>query len=575
MPGVHHQERGQIAAARRRQPQRIDPAGTRSRQEEDTMIKRTNLRPNPSPSQVVTRRAVVRLAGIGAGAVAAAPLWQALPAAAQATPEACLPQPGGSLTVGQIQDLTSFDPFMLLFVNYAIQHQIFDRLITMDHELEVSPSLAESWELGEDGQSITFTLRSGVTFHNGRPLEAADVVANIERAQNEETGGNIFAKVQTVESVEAPDASTVVVTFSAPAPNVFDIFDSLSIVAPEAFENLQRQPIGTGPFRFVEWIPGDQVAMARNETYWREGLPYLDEVIIKPYADGETLTLALESGQINAAISLPYANAERLSGSADVTVERGQDGALLYVLVINPPDASQEASPLSDKLVRQAINHAMNRQAIVDQALFGVGEATVIAFPEPSAAYFRELTEQYPFDLDRARELLAEAGYGDGFEMEILAPTSFPELVSMGQILAADLAQIGINATIAPIESAVWTPRLLAGDYQATFTFIGRSHKDPLGLFDNSPFRISNSPVWPEGDFPEGYAEAIEAAGTTVDPAARVESFRQVNEIMLDESVQIPISFKYTLFGWRNDVHGLDWSPDDEIKLGAAWIGAC
>ena len=529
------------------------------------MTNRTNL----------TRRAVVQLFGVGAGAVATVPLWRATPAAAQATPVACAPQTGGSLTVGQIQDLTSFDPFMLLFVNYPIQHQLFDRLIAMDHELNVNPSLAESWEVGEDGQSITFTLRPGVTFHNGHPLEAADVVANIERAQNEETGGNIFAKVQTVESAEAPDASTVVVTFTAPTPNMFDIFDSLSIVAPEAFENLQREPIGTGPFRFVEWIPGDQVVMARNDAYWREGLPYLDEVIVKPYADGETLTLALESGQIGAAISLPYTNAERLGASADVTIERGQDGALLYVLVINPPDASQEETPLSNKLVRQAINYAMNRQAIVDQALFGVGQATVVAFPETSSAYFPELTDQYPFDLERARELLAEAGYAAGFDMEILAPTSFPELVSMGQILAADLAQIGINASIVPIESAVWTPRLLDGDYQATFTFIGRSHKDPLGLFDNSPFRISNSPVWPEGDFPEGYAEAITAAGTTVDPEARAESFRSVNEIMLDQSVQIPISFKYTLFGWRNDVHGVDWSPDDEIKLGAAWIGEC
>lgn len=529
------------------------------------MVGRTNL----------SRRVVLRMVGIGAATGAGAPFWRALPSGAQGTPEACAPQPGGSLTVGQIQDLTSFDPFMLLFVNYPIQHQIFDRLIAMDHELKVDPALAESWVEGEGGQSITFTLRPGVTFHNGRPLEAADVVANIERARVEETGGNIFAKVQTVESAEAPDPATVVVTFSEPTPNVFDIFDSLSIVAPESFENLQRQPIGTGPFRFVEWIPGEQVVLARNDGYWKDGLPYLDEVVVRPYADGETLTLALESGQIDVGISLPYPNAERLGQSADVTIERGQDGALLYVLVINPPDPSQEETPLSNKLVRQAINHAMNREAIVDQALFGVGEATVVAFPEPSAAYFADLTDRYPFDLERARELLAEAGFPDGFQTEILAPTSFPELVTMGQLLAADLAQIGIEATITPIESAVWTPRLLAGDYQATFTFIGRSHKDPLGLFDNSPFRIGNSPVWPEGDFPDGYAEAITAAGTVIDPAERAESFRRLNEIMLDESVQIPISFKYTLFGWRNDVHGVDWSPDDEIKLGAAWKGAC
>ena len=256
-------------------------------------------------------------------------------------------------------------------------------------------------------------------------------------------------------------------------------------------------------------------------------------------------------------------------------MELGQQGSLLYVLVLNPPDPGGDETPLSDKLVRQAINHALDRQTIVDQALFGVGQSTVVPFPDFSVAYFAELAEQYPFDLDEARRLLAEAGYEDGFAMEILAPTSYPELVNMGQILAADLAEIGIDATIVPLESAVWTPRLLSGDYDATFTFIGRSHKDPLGLFDNSPFRTANSPVWPEGDFPDGYAEAIAAASTTIDPAAREESFRQLSEIMLDESVQLPISFKFTLFGWQNQVQNLDWSPDDEIKLAETWIADC
>ena len=94
-------------------------------------------------------------------------------------------------------------------------------------------------------------------------------------------------------------------------------------------------------------------------------------------------------------------------------------------------------------------------------------------------------------------------------------------------------------------------------------------------MFDNSPFRTANSAVWPEGDFPEGYAEAIEAASTTIDPEARMESFRQLSEIMLDQSVQLPISFKFTLFGWQNRVQNLDWSPDDEIKLGEAWLADC
>jgi peptide/nickel transport system substrate-binding protein len=523
------------------------------------------------------RREAMKLLGLGAGA-AVTVTW-AKPGSLAAQADACATpgaeQAGGTLTIGQVQDLTGFDPFQLLFINYPIMHQLFDRLIKMDHELQVNPWLAESWETPEDGLSVTFTLRSGVQFHTGRELTAQDVVANIERARVEETGGNIFPKVQTIASVEAPDASTVAVTFSKPTPNVFDIFDSICISDPETFDEVRTQPVGTGPFKFKEWVPGEQVVFERFEDYWQENVPLLDEVIVKPFADGEALTTALEAGQIDAGISLPYKDYQRLQDAENVTVETGQDGALLYVLVINPPDPGQEETPLSNNLVRQAINFAMNRQTIIDQALFGVGTATVVAFPETSIAYFPEFTDRYTFDLEQAKALLAEAGYADGFDMEILAPTSYPELATMGQILAADLAQIGINATISPMESAVWTPRLLAGDYQATFTFIGRSHKDPLGLWDNSPFRVNNSPVWPEGDFPAGYAEAITAASTTTDVEARRESFRQLNEIMLEQCVQIPISFKYTLFGWQNTVHGFDWSPDDEVKVANAWVGEC
>jgi peptide/nickel transport system substrate-binding protein len=525
----------------------------------------------------LSRRDVMKLLGLGAGSAVALTLGSTRLVTAQE--DACATpgpdQGGGTLTIGQVQDFTSFDPFVLLFINYPVMHQLFDRLIKMDHELAVNPWLAESWEVPDDGLSITFKLRSGVKFHSGKDLTAQDVVANIERARVEETGGNIFAKVQTIAAVEAPDASTVVVTFSSPTPNVFDIFDSIGIADPDSFENLRTQPIGTGPFKFKEWIPGDSVVFERFDDYWQDGIPYLDEIVVKPFADGEALTTALESGQIDAGISLPYKDYQRLQEAENVVVETGQDGALVYILVINPPDPSQEPTPLSNKLVRQAISSALNRQTIVDQALFGVGKATVVPFPEVSIAYVPEFAERFPFDLEQAKALLTEAGYADGFDMEILAPTSFPELSTMGQILAADLAQIGINATITPLEAAVWTPRLMSGDYQATFTFIGRSHKDPLGLWDNSPFRVNNSPVWPEGDFPAGYAEAITAAGTTTDVEARKESFRQLGEIMLDECVQIPISFKYTLFGWQSTVHGFDWSPDDEVKVANAWKGEC
>lgn len=480
------------------------------------------------------------------------------------------PQRGGSATIGLNADILNFNGNQLSFVNYPVFRQCYNRLIKYDHDMEPQPELATYWEWSDDNLTLTLTLREGVMFHNGREFVADDVVQNFEFASDEETGSNLYAKVQIVESVEAVDDYTVEINLSEVTPSFLDTLDSLSIMAPESFENIGQECIGTGPFQFSQWIPGDQVVFERNEDYWRDGLPYLDEVIFKPYTDAEAQSTALESGIIDGAAVLPYRDYERLQEVADI--ERGYAGSLLYVLMLNPPDPDQPESPLSDKTVRQAIHYAVDRQALIDQALFGVGEATVLPFPETSLAYFEDLTDAYSYDLEKARELLAEAGHEDGFDIEIIGITAFPEMVDMSQILAADLEELNINAEVVPLESAVWTPRLLGGEYESTFTFIGRSHKDPLGLFDNSPFRTANSPVWPAGDFPEGYAEALETASSTADEGERREAFRQVQEIMLDQSVQIPISWRFTLFGSQYDFHGMSYTVDDEIELERAWL---
>ena len=524
------------------------------------------------------------------------PGWKLLiPGAEEAAEYATPPEPkrGGTFTVGVTGDIVDFNAYLLSFFNYPTQIQLWDRLIIYDANLDPIPRLAESWELSDDGLTLTFNLRQDVKWHNGREFVADDVVANFERAMVKETGGSIYGKIQSVESVEAPDDYTVVIRYKAPDPAMFDAFSVFSMMAPESFDEVKSNAIGTGPFKLQEWIPGDHVTLVRNDDYWAEGLPYLDEVILKPYTDQEALISALEAGLIDAGIDVPFKFYDRVQ-AAGLRSNFGTEGNLIWNLLIRPlpPDPDEPLGPLSNKLVRQAINYAVDRETMVDQAMYGVGKATVLPFPRQSLAYFEEYADYYTFDLDKARELLEEAGVtwdnqgtalweGEPIVWEAITQVPRPPTTDSAQILKADLNELGINLEIVPLDFSVFRTRHLGtaenpcSTYELNFTAAGRMNLDPMGLFDNTPYRIVGSPTFcyePYPDYWEEYVEHVKAAGSTVDIDERKAHFKAIQEIMLDESWQIPTSWYSVVFAYQPYVKGLEVSQNNEIMLRSAWL---
>ena len=498
---------------------------------------------------------------------------------------------GGTLTVGTTGDILNFDAFQLGFISYPNLHQCYDSLITYDSQLRILPRLATFWRVNDDGTELTFSLRRNVKWHNGREFVAADVVKNIEKALSPSGGHNVHGMVKkTMLGAEVLDKYSVLIKFRAPTPNMFDIFNAMRMMAPESFDTLKNKCIGTGPFKLEEWIPGDQLVYTKNQDFWQPGRPLLDKVIFKPYSDLEALNSALETGLIGAAVAVPPKDYKRLKNSG-LDILFGQTGALLYSITVNPPDPDQPEGPLSDKRVRQAICHSIDRDAIIDQALFGVGGATVVPSPTYSIAYFPEYANHYGFSLDKAARLLDSAGWkdsnGDGIRekngkdliLNTITIQAYPETTDMAQILKSDLNKIGVDVDIEPLDSATYGPRHLgtkATDGSAVFdldvTFVGRQHLDPMGLFDNSPYRHFSSPIFPRDNFPDGYVNNLEKAGSTVDITERKKAFKKVQEIILDACVDIPISWKYTLFAKQNNVHDLGWTVNDEIKIENTWI---
>lgn len=490
------------------------------------------------------------------------------------------PKHGGSVTYGQIGDILNFDPFQLSSVSYPMFQNLYDSLIRYDNQLNIEPRLAESWVLNDEGTQITLNLRHGVKWHNGRDFVADDVVKNFERGLNDEKGHNIHGMVHgVVDKVTAPDDYTVVIDFVAPTPNVFDILNGIFIHAPESMDSLESNAIGTGPFKLQEWIPGDHVTLVRNDDYWEDDKPYLDSWTFKPYEDYEAMLAAVQGGVIDIARNVVPKDKDFLEGQG-LVLKPGQEGFILYTLTVNPPDPDQEPNPLSDKRVRCAINYALDRDTIIDQALYGAGKRLVTNFPEWSIAYFPEYNDRFPFDLDKAKELLTEAGYPDGgFELKAIVPTSDPAYEAMAVIHQADLAKLGITLNINVEDSAAYFVDHLgspetngSANFDLDYTGVGRQHLDPMGLWSNSPYRQFNSPIFPQEDFPEGYVDLVTKAGQTVDKEERRALFQQITELQLDECINLPISWRYVFFATQPYVKDLAWDVEDRVIMAGVWL---
>jgi peptide/nickel transport system substrate-binding protein len=502
----------------------------------------------------ITRREFVGRAAAGAAAASLSPAFLARVAQAQGR---------GTVTVGLPADILNFDPSAKSFVSYPIIRQVYSRLHDYDLKNTPQPELATSWKISNDHRSITFKLRPGVRFHNGRTLTSKDIVSVFERAMDPKVGQNLVTLTsgQGMSAVRAPDDSTVVFEYAYQTPNILDTIQEIDIIAPEAFSQLGQTTMGTGPFKVGEWVPGDHVTLLRHDGYWKPNLPALDRVILKPFNNPDAMVTALQTGTIDVATSIPYPQVDRLKAQKTLTIGSDRTGALMNLFYLNP-----QREPFNNKLLRQALQYGLDRQTIVRTVYAGFGEPLVAPYPSTSIAYSADLNKRYGFDLAKAKQLLAQAGFPNGFKCTCIVTTAFPDFAQIAQIAKADLAKIGVDMTIELVDNARWTPRLFGGDFQATITFVALN-KDPLTLFRNSPYRTFNSPPFPKGNFPAGYAETINAARRTVTKDFRQRLFTKIQDILLEESWTLPLCSREIVFGWLSSVRGFTWNVDTQIEL--------
>jgi peptide/nickel transport system substrate-binding protein len=331
--------------------------------------------------------------------------------------------------------------------------QLFDSLVWMNADNDLEPGLAESWEISEDGTEYTFYLREGVTFHNGEPFNADAVVFSWERAKDADF--EYSDQWREADSVEKIDDYTVKIT--TPEPNALFmsiVFDAWAMIPPGYFEEVgqagfDEHPIGTGPFKFVEWVKGDQITFEANEDYWR-GAPKIKTLIFRPIPESATRVAAIQTGEVDIVTRLTSEEAQDLMGVENVKIISYPQTRVWYVAFNNL--TTGVGLPTEDARVRQAMNYAVDVDAIID-ALFS-------GFAKPATGYITtgELgygaVEPFGYDPDMARELLADAGYPDGFSMDMACPAgAYTHFEEVCEAIAAYLGDVGIDVTLEIMES--------------------------------------------------------------------------------------------------------------------------
>ena len=474
------------------------------------------------------------------------------------------PVKGGEITVGIAQDLDdSLDPHQTVAAGTReVLFNIFEGLVKPNSDGEMIPAVAEKYTLSEDGTTYTFTLREGVKLHNGQTVTAEDVVYSINRCAAVPEGQEkpLVAAFSAVKSVEALDEKTVAVTI-AQRDLEFISYMTAAII-PADYENQDTAPVGTGPFKFVSRTPQQDFVMERFEDYW--GAPaWLDKVTYKICENADALVMNLNGGSIDLCAHLTSAQASQLNQNFQVL-----EGTMNLVQAIY---LNNQAKPFDNQLVRQALCYAIDRQGIMDMVADGHGTAVGSSiYPAFTKYFLPELVDKYPHDVAKAKELLAQAGYPDGFDMTISVPNNYQPHMDTAEVVAEQLREAGINVTIQPVEWSTWLDTIYNGrQFQATVVGVDAANMTARAMLERftsdygKNFINYNNPA---------YDALFQKAINAQDEAEQTDLYKQMETMLADTAANVYIQDLCDLVAMRQDLGGLKFYPIYVLDLSTVYF---
>jgi peptide/nickel transport system substrate-binding protein len=523
----------------------------------------------PANSKPTTAPAVVGTAPAGGGANAPTPA----PAAASKTGET--PKRGGALRWGQVGDIVTTDAVLSSPASNETTGSICDELIAYSDDLKPQPRLAESWDLSTDQTRVKLNLRKGVTFHSGREFTSDDVEYNILRVRDPK---NPYATVVAPgsawwTSIEKPDKNTIILTSDKPRPGVWDWMTFLRIQDKDVVEgpNAASSVGGTGPFKWVEWAPGDHIQTVRNENYWDSPKPYVDEYRINIYRDQQSMIAALEAGALDVGALAPIPDAVRLKSNPKFQIyDNHEVGQFFYAT------ANTNVPPTDNKLIRQAIGYAIDRKRFTDNIMQGfVGEPKDLPWTSSSPAFEPDKNARYTYDLDKAKTLVQQSGVSNlEFDINWSLAGFSAEYQALATVIQGDLAKIGIKTNLKPQDPPTFTAQ--GQGEKPTFNGMRLSAGAYGQLYEAaSEFALSRTMGYAgnqAGFYDDNFKAMAISAGTEPDPAKRKQLYSQLNDFLLDVAYVQVISAYSNIMALGANVRGMRFEPSTFVTVREMWL---
>ncbi|WP_129843715.1 ABC transporter substrate-binding protein [Streptomyces sp. RFCAC02] len=524
---------------------------------------------HPSTSAVPhgpTRRRLLRALGAGSALLAVGACRSAA-RMNESSSAAGGPRRGGVLTVAHGVDFTPGLLFTQASMN-LLHRLVFNTLTRYDDDLVPQPELAESWEVSEDGRTVRLLLRQDVTYHDGRPFTADDVIFAVQNLQNPERSAQLRSTAEAVTGFDRRGDHELVLTLDHPVSNLFDLFEFMIIADRETVEQAVtgEHLNGTGPFRLTDRRPGSGLTLARNDAYWLRGRPYLDGVEIRIIAQADSLMASLRTGQSHLSLGLSGRDVRTLTSDPQFTVTSYDIGSgAAYV------GANVAVAPTDDRTVRQAIAWAVDRDRIVDQALGGYGLASSAPWPRSSPAFSEAGRTHYGHDPERARDLLRSAG-ARGLHVP-LGYSATPGDQVIAEMVQYDLQQVGIDVELQPYDPANAQRRLISQDMPALWTMNhGFAQVTPSTLAVSAyPFNEAHNTSRFSSD---AYTEAVQEAWRRTDPRddEALALYRRISDTLLEEAFIIDLVVRAQLQVARADVRDVTVNKFGYLTLDNAYL---
>ncbi len=460
------------------------------------------------------------------------------------------------LTVAMSTEIDSLDPFNATAGDTkTVMDQIFDGLLDVDEDGNLVGDLAESYEISDDGLTYTFKLKEGVKFHDGSDFSADDVYYTYDKLSGLSSGEPMSSKFSVIKEMEVVSPTEIKMTLDA-VNNSFIYLQTQPIIKKD-YEDNQTKPIGTGPYKFVSYTPGEGMVMERFDDYHRaDHVAKIKQVNVVRVADNQALVMAINNKEVDLASKLTADELEQVKESTD-SYSHPQN--LVQLLGLN-----NKVKPFDDIRVRQAIAYAIDKDELIEAVAGGKATKIYSSFSPALKDYYNELEEMYPTNVEKAKELLAEAGFPDGISFKMTVPSDYKFHMDTAELVQAQLKKAGINATIDPIEFSTWLDRVYKErDYETTICgFIG--YTDPIRVLDRY---VSTSDKDYLNYVSEDYDKAISAAMETLDRDELIKNVKDAQEIITKDCAAVFLQDPNDNIVLNNGYTGLKTYPVQKLNL--------